>query len=239
MSQSRFVTKQFAGIDLESAINKITFNQTPSDICIGPGDGNTLSTNVPIFDGTDGVTLDNSNLQIYDSSNNFVVIGPGNNDPESNSSGIVMATQHNTFIEMNDNNNNYNQSTMYTRTYLHMLDSNVIAPIIQTYNQTPAVTSSVTITNAPIIRINTVSATTAAGSSFTFTVICQDNNFVSNASVKPSVLGYSGTGIPYVIVSSVSSSQFTLKVFNIHPSAAFNASICIDILVHSDINNYN
>jgi hypothetical protein len=93
--------------------------------------------------------------------------------------------------------------------------------------QTTAITSGVTI-NSYAGVITTVSATTAAGSNAAFTVT---NSKVTTASKVLLTPVHVGAGIPVFTLDSISNGSFVIRVYNVHPSNAFNNIFKISFLV--------
>jgi len=99
-------------------------------------------------------------------------------------------------------------------------------------SQTTSFTNGVTINSASGV-ITTVAATTAAGSSESFTVT---NSTVSTSSVVLASIGdYSGTydtnGIPLLYVDSISNGSFSIRVYNAGASNALNGTLKIKFIV--------
>jgi len=99
-------------------------------------------------------------------------------------------------------------------------------------SQTTSFTNGVTINSASGV-ITTVTATTSAGSSESFTVT---NSTVSTSSVVLASIGdYSGTygtnGIPLLYVDSISNGSFSIRVYNAGASNALNGTLKIKFIV--------
>lgn len=96
-----------------------------------------------------------------------------------------------------------------------------------TVTQTVAISSSVSI-NSYAGVITTVSATTAAGSNVAFTV---NNNKVTTASKVLLTAVHLGAGIPVFTLDSINNNSFVIRIYNVHPSNAFNNLFKISFLV--------
>lgn len=93
--------------------------------------------------------------------------------------------------------------------------------------QTVAISSPVTI-NSYAGVITTVSATTAAGSNVAFTV---NNNKVTSASKVLLTAVHVGAGVPVFTLDSINNNSFVIRIYNVHPSNAFNNLFKISFLV--------
>jgi hypothetical protein len=96
-----------------------------------------------------------------------------------------------------------------------------------TVTQTVAISSAVTIDSYAGI-ITTVSATTAAGSNVAFTV---NNSKVTTTSKVLLTPIHVGAGIPVFTLDSVSNGSFVIRIYNVHPTNAFNNIFKINFLV--------
>ena len=96
-----------------------------------------------------------------------------------------------------------------------------------TVTQTVAITSGVTIDSYAGV-ITTVSATTAAGSNVAFTVT---NSKVTSASKVLLTAVHIGAGVPVFTLDSINNGSFVIRIYNVHPSNAFNNLFKISFLV--------
>ena len=95
--------------------------------------------------------------------------------------------------------------------------------------QTGAITTAVTTAAAPAGIITTVSSTLAAGSNASFIV----NNALVTAtsSIQLTVNDLVTAGIGYLTVHTIAAGVFTVQLYNIHPTLAFNNTLSIHYLI--------
>jgi hypothetical protein len=79
----------------------------------------------------------------------------------------------------------------------------------------------------PVFKITTQATTIAPGAKSSFTV--SKPNVYSNSIIFPT-LYYSGTAIPIVTISGVSSGTFTVNVYNAHATNSITTSLMISFL---------
>jgi hypothetical protein len=96
-----------------------------------------------------------------------------------------------------------------------------------TVTQLTAISTAVTIDSYAGV-ITTVSATTAAGSNVAFTV---NNSKVTSASKVLLTAVHPGAGIPVFTLDSINDGTFVIRIYNVHPSNAFNNLFKISFLV--------
>lgn len=96
-----------------------------------------------------------------------------------------------------------------------------------TVTQQTAISTAVTIDSYAGV-ITTVSATTAAGSNVAFTV---NNSKVTAASKVLLTAVHPGAGIPVFTLDSINDGSFVIRIYNVHPSNAFNNIFEISFLV--------
>jgi hypothetical protein len=96
-----------------------------------------------------------------------------------------------------------------------------------TVTQQTAISTAVTIDSYAGV-ITTVSATTAAGSNVAFTV---NNSKVTSASKVLLTAVHIGAGVPVFTLDSINNGSFVIRIYNVHPSNAFNNLFKISFLV--------
>lgn len=96
-----------------------------------------------------------------------------------------------------------------------------------TVTQLTAISTAVTIDSYAGV-ITTVSATTAAGSNVAFTV---NNSKVTSASKVLLTAVHIGAGVPVFTLDSINNGSFVIRIYNVHPSNAFNNLFKISFLV--------
>ena len=96
-----------------------------------------------------------------------------------------------------------------------------------TVTQQTAISTAVTIDSYAGV-ITTVSATTAAGSNVAFTVT---NSKVTSASKVLLTAVHIGAGVPVFTLDSINNGSFVIRIYNVHPSNAFNNLFKISFLV--------
>lgn len=106
---------------------------------------------------------------------------------------------------------------------------NTKAAAITTANvtQSSSITSGVTV-NAEAGVITTVSSTLAADASAVFVVT--NSKVLATSKVLVSVQ-YAGNGIAYATISAVADGSFSVKLYNVHSSAALNAAVAVHFSV--------
>lgn len=96
-----------------------------------------------------------------------------------------------------------------------------------TVTQQTAISTAVTIDSYAGV-ITTVSATTAAGSNVAFTV---NNSKVTSASKVLLTAVHVGAGVPVFTLDSINNGSFVIRIYNVHPTNAFNNLFKISFLV--------
>ena len=96
-----------------------------------------------------------------------------------------------------------------------------------TVTQQTAISTAVTIDSYAGV-ITTVSATTAAGSNVAFTV---NNSKVTSASKVLLTAVHIGAGVPVFTLDSINNGSFVIRIYNVHPTNAFNNLFKISFLV--------
>lgn len=106
---------------------------------------------------------------------------------------------------------------------------NTKAAAITTANvtQSSSITSGVTV-NAEAGVITTVSSTLASNASAVFVVT--NSKVLAGSKVLVSVQ-YAGNGIAYATISAVADGSFSVKLYNVHASAALNAAVAVHFSV--------
>jgi hypothetical protein len=104
---------------------------------------------------------------------------------------------------------------------------NTKAAAITTANvtQSSSITSGV---NAEAGVITTVSSTLAADASAVFVVT--NSKVLATSKVLVSVQ-YAGNGIAYATISAIAANSFSVKLYNVHSSAALNAAVSVHFSV--------
>lgn len=230
MSQSRFISKQFASLDLEGG-NLSSNNQTFEYINVDPP---TIREAVPIFSDVKGKNVILSSLSVTASNvSNFCMMQPtiiGEANPE----GITMASGSSTIGVLNANGTITNDIN-YLQAPVTFLSTATVCLTQTKINQATSITTGVSAGAYPVIKIATQTANiSAAGGSASFTVTGNTSYLstpFSNVTVIPSVTSYSGSAIPYVIVSQYTNTTFTLTIFNLHPSNALTETMEISCVV--------
>lgn len=97
-----------------------------------------------------------------------------------------------------------------------------------TVTQLTSISTGVTVTKRSGV-ITTVSSTLAADSSASFVVTA--TGLVTTTSRVLLTVEYGGNGVPVCTLSTVATNSFTVKLYNAHPSAAFNNTLKIHYLI--------
>lgn len=90
--------------------------------------------------------------------------------------------------------------------------------------QTGSATSGVTLTTNTGVIVTTSVATATLGS---FSFIASNSNIDPTSVVITGIQGYTGTGIPVVSATSVTTGSFTVVVNNVHPTSPLSAGMRI------------
>ena len=106
---------------------------------------------------------------------------------------------------------------------------NTKATIVTSANVTQATSITTGVTaSADAGVITTVSSTLAASASAVFVVT--NSKVLATSKVLLSVL-YGGTGIAYATISAIAAGSFTVKLYNVHASAALDAVVNVHFSV--------
>lgn len=230
MSQSRFISKEFASLDLKGG-NLSSNNNTFEYINVDPP---TTEEAVPIFSDESGKNVSLSSLSVNPlNESNFCMMQPtiiGESDPE----GISM-TSGSSIISILNANGSITRDINYLQAPMTFLSTSAICLSQTRINQATSISTGVSAGAYPVIKIGTQTTNiAAAGGSASFVVTGSTTNLTtpfSNVTVIPTVTTYAGAAIPYVIVSQYSNTTFTLKIFNLHPSTALTETMEISCVV--------
>ena len=107
------------------------------------------------------------------------------------------------------------------------LNTKAAAITVADVTQATSITNGVTV-NAESGVITTVSSTLASNASASFVVT--NSKVLASSQVLVSV-NYAGNGIAYATTSAIADGSFTVKLYNVHASAALNAAIGVHFSV--------
>lgn len=107
------------------------------------------------------------------------------------------------------------------------LNTKAAAITVADVTQATSITNGVTV-NAEAGVITTVSSTLASNASASFVVT--NSKVLASSQVLVSV-NYAGNGIAYATTSAIADGSFTVKLYNVHASAALNAAIGVHFSV--------
>ncbi len=142
---------------------------------------------------------------------------------ETLGSGVTPADSDIFFVTTNPNGGN---PTTYEMTYLQL--KNFIISDKGAVTQITSITTAVTLNNRQGI-ITTVSSILAPDSYTGFTL--NNSNITTSSLIVVSIVGYTGTGIPSVIVQTLFAGQAVIKITNSHATEALSQPLNIGFQV--------
>jgi hypothetical protein len=242
MSQSRFVRKDFGGINInnfnfttESAgsllIDNVSVGGSSNNlgsliVTSDPDIINNYITNPSTIGLTSGslISTTSGDSGIYIGDDVIALYNNDNKDIIIEGSTIHFGNAQSSYALINISNDTLNT---YNLTYYNKRIQN-----FQTTTQTGTISTDINISEQNgIIRL--VSSTLAALNSVSFTV--NYNGLTTSDGIILSISKYTGTGIPYVFVSDKSADEFIVTLHNIHPTVALNDVIDITYSILQEV----
>lgn len=229
MSQSRFVYKQFASLDLDGG-NLSGNNNSLEYIRAAPP---SIASSVPVFTDESGINVSVSPLSV-EGSNNMCLIGP--TVVEGSAEGILLTSGSSAMGVINANPGmNLPMDITYLQAPVTFMSCTALMVPQASISQATNITTGVSASANPVIKIQTQTTSIAAnGGSASFVVTGATTYLTTpfaNVTVIPTVTSYAGSAIPYIIVSGYTNTTFTLKIFNLHPTNTLTQTMEISCTV--------